>query len=193
MSIRDAEKPLPCLSLATVSISFSPSFFSPASHFIFLLSVTLIKYFWGLWCMKDAMWSALDQRCPFGACFALIVLSALCSLLHLFHLSGCWKVAFSLNFFFFQLILVCFITRTLSKKVINNAVLPSWLAEILWLKLFFDKIAGLWVYKTLPRSGAFLQNLWISIYFFHSKSSLKTTNLLWKPKYFLLEVPLFFF
>lgn len=95
--------------------------------------------------------------------------------------------------FFFQLILVCFITRTLSKKVINNAVLPSWLAEILWLKLFFDKIAGLWVYKTLPRSAAFLQNLWISIYFFHSKNSLKTTNLLWKPKYFLLEVPLFFF
>lgn len=48
ISIRDAEKPLPCLSLSTVSIFFSPSFFSPASHFIFLLSVTLIKYFWGL-------------------------------------------------------------------------------------------------------------------------------------------------
>lgn len=40
---------------------------------------------------------------------------------------------------FFQPILVCFITCTLSKKVINNTALPSWLAEMLWLKLFFDK------------------------------------------------------
>lgn len=45
----------------------------------------------------------------------------------------------------FQLILVCFIACTLSKKVINNAALPSWLAEKLWLKLFFffDKIMSL--------------------------------------------------
>lgn len=40
---------------------------------------------------------------------------------------------------FFQPILVCFITCTLSKKVINNTALPSWFAEMLWLKLFFDK------------------------------------------------------
>lgn len=100
ISIRHAEKPLPYLSVSTVSIYLF--FFPPASHFIFLLPITLLKYLWGLWCMKDAMWRAhaLDQRCPFGSCFALIVLSALCLLLHLFHLSGCWKVAFSLKFFF---------------------------------------------------------------------------------------------
>lgn len=97
----NAEKPLPHLSLvhATVSIHLSP-FPLPASHFVFfLLSIILIEHFWGLWCMKDYMWSALDQCYPFSSCFALIVLLALCLAIHLFHLSGCWKVAFSLEIF----------------------------------------------------------------------------------------------
>lgn len=55
--------------------------------------------------------------------------------------------------FFFQLILVCFITCTLSKKVIYNTALPSWLAEKLWL------------YEALPRSSSFLQKCDILLFF----------------------------
>lgn len=154
------ESPFPSsLLCATASIYLLPL---PPSHFVLLLlSIILIKHFWGLWWMKDSMWSALDQRCPSSSCFALIVLLALCLGIHLFRLSGCWKVAFSLKFFF-QLILVCFIACTLSKEVINNPAVP---AEKLRLNFFFlfwqnNEPWSLWslgVYEAFPRSSSFLQ------------------------------------
>lgn len=133
ISVRgDGEKPLPhlsalCHTLHLSSPFASKSFCSPRALHYFDLALL------GALMDEGSMWSALEQRCPSSSCFALIVLLALCLGIHLLHLSGCWKVAFSL-IFFFQLILVCFITCPLSKEVINNTAVP---AEKLGLIFFF--------------------------------------------------------